>query len=213
MHTIIDKRSGCVFEGRTYRVPGRKYPKSERKCIGKMVDGTFRPNSYFIERTKKEDLEKELAKARAALEEEEKVSEVEAAASEKAGRIVQGCVSSRRKEGATYAIGEIAKKSGIGASLEGAFGKEKAGRILSVASYFLITECEPVDDFCYFHETHAHSHGQDISSADFSRFFSSISEEEVKSFFRRLCGLGGGIAALILLKGATFHHALLDTQQ
>ena len=60
MFRYVDKK-GCVFERRSYREKGTKYPKAETKCIGRMDENNvFQPNAYFIERTAKENLEKEL---------------------------------------------------------------------------------------------------------------------------------------------------------
>lgn len=75
MFRYVDK-NGCVFERRSYRVPGEKYPKAEAKCIGKMVDGKFVPNAFYRERQAREELEalkEELKKIKeAALGEEKK---------------------------------------------------------------------------------------------------------------------------------------------
>ena len=86
----------------------------------------------------------------------------------------------------TYAFEKIAEKEGITDALKETFDEEKANKILSSAEYLLVSECEPVDDFNYFHEAHNHIHGSDISSADFSRLFASITEEDVDNFFKNL---------------------------
>ncbi len=67
MFRHVDKK-GFVFERRSYRVPGEKYPKAETKCIGKIIDGEFCPNAYYIERTAKENLEKEIKALKEQLE-------------------------------------------------------------------------------------------------------------------------------------------------
>ena len=61
MFINVDKRNGIVMEITGYRVPGQKNPKQKKVCIGKMdSEGVFQPNKYFIERTKKEELETEV---------------------------------------------------------------------------------------------------------------------------------------------------------
>ena len=61
MFLYTDKRNGIVLEITAYRVPGQKNPKQKKVCIGKMdSEGVFQPNRYFIERTKKEELESEM---------------------------------------------------------------------------------------------------------------------------------------------------------
>ncbi len=181
MHLIVDKR-GYVSESTSYRVKGDKNPKSKRENIGKMVDGVFVPNASFRERKANEELLK-------VKEELQKMQEAAAAADKekkKEEKTVEKAVSSRKKEGMTYTFEEIAEKVGITGSLKETFDEEKTNKILSSAEYFLVSECEPVDDFNYFHESHNHVHGSDISSSDFSRFFASITEEDVNNFFKNL---------------------------
>ena len=68
MFRYVDKQ-GHVYERRSYREKGAKYPKAETKCIGRMDENNvFQPNAYFIERTAKENLEKELQDVKAQLE-------------------------------------------------------------------------------------------------------------------------------------------------
>lgn len=181
MHLIVDKR-GYVSESISYRVKGEKNPKSKRVNIGKMVDKEFVPNAYFRERKANEELQKvkeelqRMQEAQAATDKEENKTE----------KVVAKAVSSKKKEGMTYAFEKIAEKEGITEALKETFDEEKANKILSSAEYLLVSECEPVDDFNYFHEAHNHIHGSDISSADFSRLFASITEEDVDNFFKNL---------------------------
>lgn len=181
MHLVIDSR-GYVSESVSYRVEGEKYPKSKRVNIGKMVNEEFVPNAYFRARR----AEKELVEVRAELKQMKQDASREKKEEKKTEKVVAKSVSSKKKEGMTYAFEKIAEKEGITEALTETFGEEVTHKIMSTAEYFLISECEPVDDFNYFHDNHTHIHSEDISSADFSRFFASIDEEKVNTFFRNL---------------------------
>ncbi len=98
MFRHVDK-AGFVFERRSYRVPGEKYPKAETKCIGKMVDGEFCPNAYFTERTAKENLEKELKSVREQLESLTEELKKEEKKEKKPVEVASKAVSSIKKEG------------------------------------------------------------------------------------------------------------------
>jgi len=178
MHLVIDSR-GYVSESISFRVPGEKNPKSKRVNIGKMVNNKFVPNAYFRARSAENELEKvteELNQMKQGVKQEEKETE----------KVVAKSVSSKKKEGMTYAFEKIAEKEGITEALTETFGEEMTNKIVSTAEYFLVSECEPVDDFNYFHDNHTHIHNEDISSSDFSRFFASIDEEKVNTFFKNL---------------------------
>lgn len=185
MFRHVDKM-GCVFERRSYRVPGEKYPKAETKCIGKMVDGEFLPNAYFIERTAKENLEKELAEVKEQLKTLTQQSKKETKKEKKIEEVASVAVSSRKKEGGTYAIEKIAEQEYIMTALEETFGKEDASEIMTIIEYIILTESSAFDDFNYFHDSHTHKHARNISSTEFSRFLSKITEEKVNLFFRNL---------------------------
>ncbi len=185
MFRHVDKK-GCVFERRSYRIPGEKYPKAETKCIGKMVDGEFHPNAYFVERTAKENLEKELAAVREQLKALSRESEKEGRREKVAEDALSAAVSSRKKEGGTYAIEEVARREHMLEALEETFGKEDSSKVLTTMQYMILTESGAFDDFNYFHGSHTHKHNRDISSSEFSRFLSRITEEKVNNFFRSL---------------------------
>ena len=185
MFRHVDKND-YVFERKSYRVPGEKYPKAETKCIGRMIDGKFCPNAYFIERTAKEDLEKELKAVKEQLETLTQQSQKEEKKEKKVEKVAAAAVSSRKKEGGTYAIEKIAEQEYILKALEETFGKEDAAEILTIMQYIILTESSAFDDFNYFHDSHTHKHNRDISSAEFSRFLSKITEEKVNLFFRNL---------------------------
>lgn len=185
MFRYVDKK-GCVFERRSYRVPGEKYPKAETRCIGKMINGEFCPNAYFSERTAKEDLEKKLAEVKEQFEKLTKEVKKEAKEEKKTEEIASAAVSSRKKEGATYAIEKIAEQEHIQEALVETFGEEDTAKILTIMQYIIITESSAFDDFNYFHESHTHKHNREISSSEFSRFLSRITEEKVNMFYRNL---------------------------
>lgn len=181
MHLIVDSR-GYVSESISYRVKGEKYPKSKRVNIGKMVNGEFKENAFCRARKAEKELEEikeELRKMQAAADKGEKEEK-------KAEKAVEKSVSSRMKEGMTYAFEKIAEKEGIKDALVETFDEDTADKIMSTAEYFLITECEPVDNFVYFDDSHNHIHGENISSCDFSRLFGSITEEKTDKFFMNL---------------------------
>jgi len=75
MFIYTDKKNGTVLEITAYRVPGVKNPKQKKVCIGKMnEDGVFVPNKFYLERTKKEELQTELEKLQKELDEMKKGS-------------------------------------------------------------------------------------------------------------------------------------------
>jgi hypothetical protein len=68
MFISVDKRNGGVMEITAYRVSGEKYPKQIRVYIGKIgLDGEFKPNRLFIDRTKVEELDAEIKKIQESL--------------------------------------------------------------------------------------------------------------------------------------------------
>lgn len=180
---LYTEKSGCVMEITSYRVPGEKNPRSRRKCIGKRLeDGTFVPNAYYEERTKKELAEKKVSELESALrkylgEEAKEVSHE---------RKISEAVSTRKKNGSTYALEQIAGKTGMTEALKETFGQDKCMEILSVVMYMILTGCDSMDEFSYFDMSHVHPCGKDISSSESSRLFSSVTETEITKFFRNM---------------------------
>ncbi len=185
MHIIVDSR-GYVSESVSYRDKETKKPKSKRVNIGRSVGGVFFPNAYYRER----EARNELAEVKGELERlklviADKETEVQQE-KKKAVKTVERAVETRQKEGLTDVFEKIVEKEGIKEALVETFTEETANKIISSGEYFLVSQCEPVDDFGYFDATHNHAHNENISSADFSRFFASITEENVNTFFSNL---------------------------
>ena len=184
---LYTEQSGCVMEITSYRVKGEKNPKSKRKCIGKILeDGSFQPNAYYEERTKKELAEQKVSELEAALKKLMGEKGVEDAGGKSGENKIADAVSSRKKSGATYALGKIADGTGVTEALEEVFGEERSREILSVAMYMTLTGCDSMDEFSYFDASHVHPYGKDISSPESSRLFASVTEAEVTKFFRGL---------------------------
>lgn len=186
MHIIVDSR-GYVSESVSYRDKETKQPKSKRVNIGQSIDGVFYPNAYYRERMAKKELaecKEELERLKLVIAEKEAGTEKE---EKKTAKAVKKAVQSRQKEGLTHVFEKIAEKEGIKEALVETFDDETTvNKIISSGEYFLVSQCEPVDDFNYFNDTHNHSHNDDISSSDFSRLFASITEENVNTFFSNL---------------------------
>ena len=186
MFIFVDKNN-CVFERTSYRVPGEKHPRARKVCIGKKnPDGSFTGNSYYIERCAKEKAEKKISEL------EEKVKEFEGivASEEKKDKaetkLAVEAVSTRKKSGLTYAIESIMDKLSIFATLEEVLGKDKAEIITSLIQFMIVTKSGAMDDFSFFDADHTHCCEHDISSPAISRLFSSISEDLITDFFKKL---------------------------
>lgn len=185
MYKSVDKK-GYVYECIGYRektvVNGKTVSKVRKtnKVIGKMVDGEFVPNEYYLRREAEQKLSE--------LNESVKAEEKKVCKEEKT-------VSSRKKAGLSLAVEGVMEKQGIYESLVSTFGEDESKKIVSVCEYFITTRCAAMDDFCYFDKEYEHMHGAIISSAGSSRLFADITEEDVNSFFRtlqskapRICG-------------------------
>jgi len=184
MFINVDKRNGIVMEITGYRVPGCPSPKQRKVCIGKMdAGGTFIPNKFFIERTKKEELEAKVAELEAkvslaAREAKKKSREAEALAT------IVSSVSGKKKAGLTYALHHVATVEGFVSALFILFGEKKANEILSLSYYVLVTKNGALDDFSYFDASHEHPCGGDIGSSESSAILASITEGHVNEFFK-----------------------------
>ena len=190
MFINVDKRNGIVMEITGYRVPGCPNPKQRKVCIGKMdADGTFIPNKFFIERTKKEELEAKVAELEAkvsltAREAKKKGKEMEALTT------IVSSVSGKKKAGLTHALDHIATVEGFDMALLVLFGEDLARKILSLSYYVLATKNEALDDFCYFDASHVHPYGSDISSSESSAILASIQAEHIHEFFKAIRNAG-----------------------
>ncbi len=186
MFLYTDKRNGIVLEITAYRVPGQKNPKQQKVCIGKMdSEGVFQPNKYFIERTKKEELEAEMKNLQNKLAGSTKESKKKAKEVETLTAVVSS-VSGKKKAGLTYALEHIAVGEGFTPALFSLFGEKAANQILSLAYYVLATKNDALDDFTYFDVSHRHPYGEDISSSDSSSLLASITAEQVNGFFKAI---------------------------
>ncbi|HKM07031.1 MAG TPA: transposase [Sphaerochaeta sp.] len=186
MYLHTDKRSGLVMEITSYRVPGGKYPLQDKVYIGRVDEnGVFVPNKFFIERSKKEELQGEVSRLQEELDAMGK-GEKKQSKEVKALTKVVTSVSGKKKAGLTYALHHIATVEGFVAALYALFGDKKADLILSLSYYVLVTKNEALDDFWDFDLSHVHPCGRDISSSESSAILASITEEHVNEFFKIL---------------------------
>jgi len=186
MFLYTDKRNGIVLEITAYRVPGQKNPKQKKVCIGKMdSEGVFQPNRYFIERTKKEELETEVKNLQSKLAGSTKETRKKAKEVETLNAVVSS-VSGKKKAGLTYALGQIASQEGFIPALLSLFGEKAANQILSLSYYVLATKNDALDDFNYFDVSHMHPYGEDISSSESSSLLACITAEQVNEFFKAI---------------------------
>lgn len=113
MYLHTDKRSGLVMEITSYRVPGGKYPLQKKVYIGKVdEDGVFVPNKFFIERSKKEELQGEVTRLQQELDDLAK-GEKKHKKEVKALTKVVTSVSGKKKAGLTHALHHIASAEGF----------------------------------------------------------------------------------------------------
>ena len=184
MYLHTDKRSRLVMEITSYRVPGGKYPLQKKIYIGKVdEDGVFVPNKFFIERSKKEELQGEVARLQGELDDLAK-GEKKHKKEVKALTKVVTSVSGKKKAGLTHALQHIATVEGFVAALYALFGDKKADQILSLSYYVLVTKNEALDDFWDFDLSHVHPCGSEISSSESSAILASITEEHVNEFYK-----------------------------
>jgi len=190
MFKSIDKRNGAVMEITSYRVPGEKQPKQDKVYIGKLdKDGVFVPNKFFLERSKKEELQAEVEKLQKDLDDKSK-GEKKQKMKAKALSTVVSSVSGKKKTGLTYALGHIATNEGFDTALLAQFGDKLAKKILSLVYYVLATKNEALDDFCYFDMSHVHPCGSDIISSESSAILASIKAEHINGFFKAIRNAG-----------------------
>lgn len=186
MYINIDKRNGSVIEITAYRVPGKKHPKQDRVCIGKMdKDGKFIPNKFYIERTKKEELESKVAELQAQLDSTSKEAKKKGKEPGALSTVVSS-VSGKKKTGLMYALDHIATNEGFDTALLAQFGEKLAKKILSLSYYVLATKNEALDDFSFFDMSHVHPCGSDISSSESSAILASVQAEHVNGFFNAI---------------------------
>jgi len=179
MYYARDKRNDSYYEVTSFRDPVTKKPKSSRVCIGKqLIDGTFLPNKFYIEREAKRKLEIELEATKEELSSTTRKSTV----LEKSIKTVSG----KKKSGLTYSLAEMAKSENLESSLTKVFSKDKARMILSVCFYIISSNSAALDDFNYFDTTSTHPYNKNISSCSSSRLLSSITEQDINDFFKYL---------------------------
>ncbi|HKM06556.1 MAG TPA: hypothetical protein VJ869_06160 [Sphaerochaeta sp.] len=186
MYLHTDKRSTLVMEITSYRVPCGKYPLQDKVYIGRMDEnGVFVPNKFFIERSKKEDLEAEVSRLQGELDDLAKGNKKQSKEVKALTEVVTS-VSGKKKSGLTHALHHTATTEGFVAALYTLFGDKKADLILSLSSYVLVTKNEVLDDFWDFDLSHVPPCGRDISSSESSAILASITEEHVNEFFKWL---------------------------
>ena len=187
MHIWQDKRTGHVYEVTSYRQKDENgkcvgNPRHHRKCIGKMVDGEFVPNSFSNARDASKEAEyyKEIAQTlQKQLEDAGKKEDKNVAKHADA-------VVVRKKAGLSYAVEAIMAKTGMTAALRDVFDEKTVKEIISIAEYMIAAECCAMDDFEYYDRESEHCLGAPISSSESSRLFSSIDEDAANRYFRSL---------------------------
>lgn len=119
MYINIDKRNGAVAEVTSYREPGCKYPKQRKVYIGKMDEqGAFVPNKFFIERSRKEELQAEVEKLQKELDGMDRGIRKQQKEMQTLSSVVCS-VSGKKKAGLTHALGHIAETEGFVQALQG----------------------------------------------------------------------------------------------
>lgn len=174
--SIHTDKNGYVYEIRSYRVKGVSYPKQDRKCIGKMVDGTFQPNGYYSERLEKEEAWDRIKE----LEEQLKAKTKEA---KEADKKMEAALQ-RKQSGLHLLLSSLLESSGLMKALVTVFGEKMANKIASIAQYFISSRCAAMNDFTYFDRSQKHFCESSISSTESSRIFASITEEDVNRFYK-----------------------------
>jgi len=145
----------------------------------------FQPNRYFIERTKKEELETEVKNLQSKLAESTRETKKKAKEVETLNAVVSS-VSGKKKAGLTYALGQIASQEGFIPALRSLFGEKAANQILSLSYYVLATKNDALDDFNYFDSSYVHPYGENISSSQSSSLLACITAEQVNEFFKAI---------------------------
>ena len=85
--------------------------------------------------------------------------------------------------GATYLLETLANNLGLTADLRSCF-PENYKQLLSIAFFLILEDNNPLYRFEKWHITHKHPYGENILSPRSSELFSSITDEQVQSFFR-----------------------------
>lgn len=85
--------------------------------------------------------------------------------------------------GATYLLERLSEELGVTADLRACF-PETYQQLLSIAFYLILEDNNPLYRFEKWHLTHKHPYGADIPSARSSELFASITDEQIKQFFR-----------------------------
>ena len=135
----------------------KKYGTHKRTYIGKMVEGVFVPNKNY-----QLTMELEQAKKRGPR---------------------PSIAHKRRFYGATYLFDAIGEKLGITGDLQQCF-PQTFTQILSLASYLILEDRNPLSRFPRWARTHVHPYGDVIPSQRSSELFASITEEAKQRFFR-----------------------------
>jgi len=84
--------------------------------------------------------------------------------------------------GATYLLEKFADQLGLIKDLRVCF-PDNYKELLSIAFYLILADNNPLYRFEKWHLTHKHPYGEDITSPRSSKFFSSITDDQINKFF------------------------------
>ena len=158
-----DKRTGITYAYETvYRWDKeKKQSRAKRKCVGKVDPDTGKIVPTRGRSKKKPD---------------------SAPADKKPGPIAF-TESKHLYYGATYLLETLSNNLGLTADLRSCFPDDYK-QLLSLAFFLILEDNNPLYRFEKWHITHKHPYGKNILSPRSSELFSSITDEQVQSFFR-----------------------------
>ena len=162
--TQTDKRSGITYAYETIYCwdKEKKQSRCKRKCIGKMdpVTGKIIPTRGRAAKAAKQLVSIPHQKGPASISE-----------------------TRHLYYGATYLLEQLSEQLGITADLKQCF-PDTYKKLLSTAFYLILEDNNPLYRFEKWNLTHRHPYGADITSPRSSELFSSITDEQVRMFFR-----------------------------
>ncbi len=85
--------------------------------------------------------------------------------------------------GATYLFETFSEELGLTADLRACF-PDVYRQLLSIAFYLILEDSAPLYRFEKWHMTHKHPYGEEITSPRSSELFSSITDQQIRDFFR-----------------------------
>jgi hypothetical protein len=181
-----------VYSETSFRVPGKTYPGHKRLYLGKMIDGTFVPNTTFLA------LSKEQQQATGLTSPPPPPATPEPPVHRRQERSTSPSVGTRLFCGEHLLTQTVYRTLSIEEDLEAVFGATRAAAMLSIAQYLISEPDTPLYRFDRWARIRQHASGQPIASPRSSELFDSITEDEVQRFLKlrlsRGTGKGGWLA-------------------